>query len=130
MINNKNVNKTKMSTEYEDFLFYDKVSSNPNVNSLRPTEKPSKSQTNFKKLWINRGHACFNNNSTNENIPKSERELLYKLNHCGYSVDYNPYSKGKMCKKIGKCLLCTDYYYSKYTVDFNRIQPIIEENKR
>ena len=129
MINNKNVNKTKMSTEYEDFLFYDKLTSNLNINSLRPYEKPSKSQNNYKKLWINRGHALFNLNSVNEELPKSERELLKKLNHCGYKLEYDPYSRGKMCKKVGKCLCCTDYSYSKYTLDFNRIQPIIEENK-
>ena len=129
MINNKNANKTKMSTEYENFLLYDRLTSNPNINSLTPTEKPSKSQNNYKKLWISRGHALFNLNSLNEDIPPKERELLKKLNRCGYSVDYNPYNKGKMCKKIGKCLPCTDYYYSKYTIDFNRIQPLIEENK-
>ena len=128
MINNKNVENNKPLTNLEDFLFYDKISSK-DINSPKPYEKPSKSQNNYKKLWISRGHALFNLNSLNENIPKSERELLSKLNHCGYSVDYNPYSRGKMCKKIGKCLLCTDYYYSKYTVDFNRIQPLIEENK-
>ena len=127
MINNKNVENNKPLTNLEDFLFYDKISSK-DINSPKPYEKPSKSQTNFKKLWISRGHACFNN-STNEEIPPKERELLSKLNHCGYSVDFKQEYKGKMCKKIGKCLCCTDYYYSKYTTDFNRIQPIIEENK-
>ena len=128
MINNKNVENNKPLTNLEDFLFYDKISSK-DINSPKPYEKPSKSQNNYKKLWISRGHALFNLNSLNEDIPPKERELLKKLNRCGYSVDYNPYNKGKMCKKIGKCLCCTDYSYSKYTVDFNRIQPLIEKDK-